>query len=297
MQQTQRVQPRIQKNPTPKKQSNSMLPAFIAVTLIIIVFGGFYLKRLNKEKVALEEKLAKTEKIKDEETLEVPTISPKETSRAIRDEKFQFVDIREKDEFVLKHIEGSVNIPLSELEKKINLLSKTKTVVIIDRKASINGKILTEHLDSEGLTVKYLEGGIVNFAHNGYNLVTIGNPLIQSDKLKVTSYSAKEIVDQLLDGSRMLIVDTRSEVEFAMDSIRDSINIPLEDIERKKDKLPVRSFVLLDKDPIRSFQAAVRVHDMDILGAYNCQDTFETFKKVIMDLDSGEEAKKEKSTE
>lgn len=289
MQQTQKIRPGFQKNPIQRKQNNSLFPVFIAIVLIVIVFGGFYLKRLNQEKAKLEKELAKTEKIKEDTTLEISTISPKETSRAIRNESFQLVDIREKDEFILKHIEGSINVPLSALENKINLLSKTKTIVIIDRKESTNGRILAEHLTNEGLAVKYLEGGIINFAHSGYNLVTIGNPLLESDKLKVTSYSAKEIVDQLLGGSRMLIVDTRSEVEFAIDNIRDSINIPLEDIEKKKDKLPIRNFVLLDKDPIRSFQAAVRINDMDILGAYNCQDTFDTFKEVIMNLENTEE--------
>ena len=202
------------------------------------------------------------------------------------------MDIREENEFILKHIEASINIPLTKLEDKLNLLSKTKTIIIIDRTDSPNGRILTEHLQKEGLTVKYLDGGIINYAHNEFGLVTLGNPLIQSDLLKVTSYTAKEIIEQLLDGSRLKFIDTRSAVDFALDHIDGSINIPLEELEKKKDKLPVRSFIVLDKDPIRSFQAAVRLYDMNVLGVYNCKDTYNDMKDTIANIGKEEPADK-----
>ncbi len=267
-----------------RKQTVSFWPVVIAIVLIATISVLFYLKMLNKNKQSLEKNNALTEQEEKDKTLEVPSISPKDTSKAIRNENFQLIDVREADEFVLKHIEASINIPLSELSEKTQLLSKTKTIILIDRKDSTKGKILTEHLKKEGLDVKYLEGGIVNYSHEGYNLVTIGNPMIQNDLLKVTSYSAEELIDQLLQGNKLKFIDTRPAIDFAIDHLNGSINIPLEDLEKKKDSLPLRTFVVFDKDPIRSFQAAVRLYDMDVIGVYNCKDTYETFKGVVENL-------------
>lgn len=264
-----------------KKQTFSIWPALIAILLIITISGIFYLKKISRDKEGLEKKLEEKLQQEKDENLQVPLISPAEVSKNTRSENFQLIDIREADEFVLKHIEASINIPLSALEEKMHLLSKTKTVIIIDRENSSKGKVFTEHLINEGLTANYLDGGILNYAKNGYNLVTLGNPLIQSDLLKVTSYTAKEVVDQLINGARMKIVDTRSNVEFAFDHIEGSINVPLEDLEKNKNKLPIRTFLVLDKDPIRSFQAAVRLYDMNIIGVYNCKDSYRDMKEAI----------------
>lgn len=284
--QTIQRNPRQFKQNNPKKRSSgtSFMPAAIALVLIVAISGLFYFKRMDKDKKELEKRLAQAEAAKQSEQLQVPTVSPKEVSRRIRDNKYQIVDIRENDEFVLKHIEASINVPLSELQDKTNVLSKDKTIVLVDRQETGNGKVLTQHLIDEGLTVEYLEGGILNYANEGYNLINIGNPLIQSDLLKVTSYTAKELIDLLLEGSRIKFIDTRPEIDYAIDHLEGSINIPLEDIEKKKDKLPVRTFAVFDKDPIRSFQAAVRLYDMNVIGVYNCKDTYQDLKNVIDNL-------------
>lgn len=279
----------------PQKEHASAGPLIIAVILIVVISGFFYLKNLNHQKKVLKEEQVATEQEEKDKNLQVPSISPSDTAKAIRNEKFQLVDMREKDEFALKHIESSINIPLSELEGKIQLLSKTKTIIFIDRQDTPTGKIIVEHFQKEGLDVKYLEGGIINYAHEGFNLVTIGNPLIQEDLLKVTSFSAKELIDQLMEGKSLKFIDTRPEVDFAVEHINGSINIPLEDLEKKKDSLPIRTFVVFDKDPIRSFQAAVRLYDMDVIGVYNCKDSYETFKSVIDNLGNEEEVAQEEA--
>ncbi len=274
----------------------SLTPALIALILILVIFGAFYLKRLKKEGNDLEQKLEQANKEKQNETLQIPLISAEDTSKAIRNEKFQLIDIREHDEFVLKHIEASINIPLSHLEEKMHILSKSKTIILIDRQDTSKGRILTQHLTEEGLDVNYLEGGILNYSNSDYDLVTIGNPLIQSDLLKVTSFTAKELIDQVMNGSRLKFVDTRPAVDYALDHLEGSINIPLEKIERKKEKLPIRTFAVFDKDPIRSFQASVRLYDMNIIGVYNCKETFQDIKNTINNLgkeEEGEEVKQE----
>lgn len=280
----------------PQRETASAKPLAIAVILIIAISVFFYLKNLDRQKQILKKEQVANEQEKRDENLQVPTISSEETAKAIRNEKFQLVDMREKDEFVLKHIESSINIPLSELESKIQLLSKEKTIIFIDREESRNGKILVEHLDKEGLDIKYLEGGIIRYAHEGFNLVSVGNPLIQEDLLKVSSFSAKELIDKLMNGESLKFIDTRTEVDFAIEHLNGSINIPLEDIEKKKDSLPIRTFVVFDKDPIRSFQAAVRLYEMDVIGVYNCTDDYATFKNIIDNLGNEEIVDQESST-
>ena len=219
------------------------------------------------------------QKSKKEEAVEVDFASSNETYKAIDSDAFQLVDIRQPVEYDLKHIESSINIPLSTINQDIHLIDQRKTVIIIDREDSPEGRIFTDHLKSEGLKVKYLKGGIVKYAQDDYNLISKGNPVSNQDLVKVTSLNAEQIEEKIINGELIAFVDTRMQTSYEEDHIFGAINIPLEELERKKKDLPRKKIIVYDDDPLRSFRAAVRLFDMSVFGVYNSLDDYQSLKK------------------
>ncbi len=258
-------------------------PAIIVGGLILVVVSIFFLKNLfiQKKDADLQKLLA--EKRERAKQVDVEEVTPEQVFKNIRDDKTQLVDIREESEFETKHIESSINLPLSQVNEKINLISAEKQVIIIDRQDSLEGKIFTDHLGSEGVNAKYLKGGILAFAQEGYSLINIGNPTDTTDLLKVNSISAEEIKKQLLEGKLFAFVDTRPAINYSADHIDGSINIPLEELEKRKNGLPAGRILVYDDEQIRSFRAAVRLYDMNIVGVHSSLDGYQILKSTLLE--------------
>lgn len=264
-----------------KEQVNLFVFVLISIFLILLFFGGkAYWKQ--KKNIDLAEKI-QAEKEKETE-IPVEYASPEEVFKSIKNNKVQLLDIRENQEFELKHIETSDNLPISKLKNKeseLDLIKKDKLIIIIDSQEQLEGKILADHLKNQGLRVKYLKGGIINYIRENYPLVNYGNPTQTEDLLKVKSYAAQEVKDNLLKGNLFAFVDTRPPTDFKKDNISGSINIPLEEIEKRKSSLPTGKIMLYDEDPLRSFRAASKLFDMGILSVYNCTDNYTTLKETL----------------
>jgi rhodanese-related sulfurtransferase len=156
-------------------------------------------------------------------------------------------------------------------------------IIIIDREDSPYGRVLTDHLKKEGLSAKYLEGGIVNYSNNDYPLINTGNPTQPTDLMKVTSINTDQLLEMVFDGTRIVLVDTRPAEAFATGNIRGSINIPLEEVEQRKNDFPTKTIVLYDENTMRSFRAAVRLYDLGFFEVYNCLDDYQTLNRRLIE--------------
>jgi rhodanese-related sulfurtransferase len=258
-------------------------PISVGLILVVVISGYFLFKSLSGEKklADLDKRLA--EKKESVNKLDVPLVNSEEVFKFIGDETVKLIDIRSKKEFDLKHIESSVNVPLGDLKKNISQFEKNKKNIIIDREDSLEGKILTDHFQKEGLDMAYLDGGILKYAQDNYPLITSGNINNPTDLIKVTSLTAKEVKEKMLSGQIFSFLDTRPSYLYAGDKIDGSFNFPLEEIEQRKKELPVHTLLLYDADPLRSFKAGVKLYDMGITNFYNCTDNYETLKKVLLE--------------
>ena len=73
-------------------------------------------------------------------------------------EKVLLLDIRSREEFELKGIKGSVNVPFDELSTGLSKLPKDKTVYVLCRTGDLS-KEVAEILDDRGYDVYNIEGG------------------------------------------------------------------------------------------------------------------------------------------
>ena len=267
-----------------KKQSY-FNPIIVGVVLITLISSYFLWQTFAEERKIknLEKRL--TEEKEKSGKISVELASAEEVYQWIGSENIQLIDIRNSSEYEIKHIESSVNLPLSNLTESLTKINKTKKIVIIDKEDSKEGQILTEHLKNEGLESKYLDGGILNYARQNYPLISTGNPQSITDQIKVSLITASQVKEKMLKGKIFSFIDTRPTGAFNTNNIDGSKNISLELLEQSKHLLPSRTILLYDADPTRSFQAGVKLYDMGISNVYSCSDNYTVLKKALFTKD------------
>ncbi len=92
----------------------------------------------------------------------VPTITKEQLSEKIRSNTtLQIVNVLSPDKYALGFIKGSRKIPLSELDKRLNELDKTKEIVTYCASDECNASTqAAEKLISQGFKVSAYEGGV-----------------------------------------------------------------------------------------------------------------------------------------
>ncbi len=260
------------------ENKKNLIPFFVVLFMGIIVFGLLRHKFFDSSKDIFEE----AANLSREEII-VKETNPSEISKMIRNEEYQLIDIQEPTEFEISHIESSINIPLSEIEESINKINKNKKIVIIDKEPTKKGKILVHYLEKNGYQVSYLKDGLLGYFKEGYDVISKGNPTLISDLVKVASFSAQEIKEKIKNEGIFSLLDVRDSISYKKDHLEESVNIPLEDLEKEKSRIPRGKIIVFDADPYRSFQAAVRLYDMNILDVYNCLDSYTELKNVLQE--------------
>lgn len=216
----------------------------------------------------------------DSQDPQVPLIQPEDVAKLIFDSNYQLTDIREQSLFDGIHIEGSINLPFSSIENYASAFDKHKKIIVIDTNNSLEGKLLTQHLINGGLDARLMEGGFDYYYLKSLPTISAGNPDSVHDQTKATPLAAKELNDIVLGGARFNFVDVRPEIAFKKSHIEGAINIPLEQIENRKKEVPVGKVITCDDDPLRSFQAAVRLYDLNFWGVYYLSEPLDMLEQV-----------------
>ncbi|MFG6494858.1 rhodanese-like domain-containing protein [Fictibacillus sp. UD] len=90
----------------------------------------------------------------------VKNISTQELKTELKDKKKQFIDVRTQGEFNGYHIPGFKNIPLHQLSKKTDKLSKDKEVIVICQ-SGMRSQKASKILVKSGFTkVTNVKGGV-----------------------------------------------------------------------------------------------------------------------------------------
>ena len=90
----------------------------------------------------------------------IKTINGQSFKNFIGDDSVVLVDVRTADEFATGSVEGAINIPVDEIESRLNELDKSKPHIMICVVGNRSNKAC-EILDANGFDVTNLEGGIV----------------------------------------------------------------------------------------------------------------------------------------
>jgi len=262
-----------------KKNNSTLIAGIITIALIstVVIFSFLTREKSNEKDSPLEVE----EKKIGEMNFDLTFINPKEVSDAIRKEDFLIVDARTNQEFYENHIESSINIPLEELKNRISSLDKDKTIILVEKEETLNGKKIADELKKQNFKLNYLTGGLFNYLGTGYGLISHGDVTSAQDRAKVSLIDLATLGKKLQAGERLIYLDVRTKTDFNKDHFENSINIPLEDLEKNKKDIPTGKLLIIDENPIRSFQAAVRLDDMSILTTYYLTDKYSELKAAI----------------
>src|SRR3989338_9161640 len=117
-----------------------------------------YVFEIKEELKGDLEKLAKSNKILFEQ-ISIQITAEELKGYLDKGEELFLLDVRTRGEFSDRHIEGSVNIPIGELETNIEKLPKEREIVAICAHG-IRSARATKLLLSRGFKVKNLSGGM-----------------------------------------------------------------------------------------------------------------------------------------
>lgn len=91
---------------------------------------------------------------------ELKKISPKEVEKKVTKGDIQILDVRSEEEYKQGHIPNSTNIPLSELENRLNELDRNKEIITVCTSGVRSDKAARKLMEMRFNNVKNMSGGI-----------------------------------------------------------------------------------------------------------------------------------------
>ena len=204
--------------------------------------------------------------------IDYTTIASKDVQiQTLTSQKIMLLDIRPFTDYAREHIVDSVNVSVDEfpMDQKYD---RSEEVIVIGASADDPDIETAVHeLEAENFSdIKVLAGGIEQWKNLAGATVSYGDPTSVTDQAKVNYVTTDQINDALNKNTELVIVDVRSQDDYAKSHLKDSINIPFDDLEKRRFDINTSSgsvfFVGINE--LQEFEAAVQVHDMLLTRTY-----------------------------
>lgn len=260
-----------------QKNKNGNYIVLVGIILIGIVFLITFIRPGREEKNTTNS------------SIEIPAdysiIYPEELSEKIKQKaNIQILDLRNNADFESEHIANSINIPTDDLQKKGNILdSKKETIIIAYPESKKNISNSVKLLERNGFSnISVLYNGIEGWTENLFSTISTGDPSSISDQSKVIYISPTEFQVALNKNTPLFVLDVRNSSLFNAESIHNSINIPLSELEAREEEIPkFKEIIVFGQDAIESFQAGSKLFDLGVLTAKTLDGGFDAWEEFI----------------
>lgn len=201
------------------------------------------------------------------------TIGAKELNKKIigknKNEKLTLLDVRPFESYIAEHIIDTVNITPEEFPLKSKLDAHNLIVVIGENILDENINKTVNQLKEEDFdNTVVLAGGMSSWKEQIGLTVTYGNPKSFVDQAKVSYIDPENLNDAFVQKIPMYILDTRSNEEFNKGHIPGAVNIPMDQLEKRRDEISVKKVVVVGANELQEFQASVQIYDMLMASPY-----------------------------
>ncbi len=211
---------------------------------------------------------------------ELRTISSENIlDRIKRGEDMRFIDIRPRSVFEQYHLIDSEWLDLSEITTFSAPTGQLIVIVHGDENSNEQLREIHERFSSKHMTFAFLEGGIRQWITQGGNVIAESNPRSYIDRTKVITVQPEEV--QELEGTlvRSVILDVRSESDYARGHIPGALNLPAARLEKERRSIPSGSLFVYGANESESFQAGTRLFDMGFIGLRVISGGFAAWKE------------------
>ncbi len=191
------------------------------------------------------------------------------------------IDIRSNVLFANEHIPRSTNIPfevISNLEIKDGF-----TFVIVTTVGNEQGfgamAMQALHTKNDKAPIFILRGGFEGWKQSGGATISIGDPSLITDQVKVKYITPEEYKKRLDTKQAYAVIDMRSHDAYAQGHVPNAVNLPLDQLEHHFDKIPkgVRIVTYGDSE-LEDFQSGVRLFDLGFLSTEVLKGGFADWK-------------------
>ncbi len=174
-----------------------------------------------------------------------PTLTINEIDTYIEGKDALWIDVRDVFSFEKSHVKGAVNMPLEMLHSSLEKLNKNQLIFVYDKTGKKGHQALRILTGAGFSNVFNVSGGMISLTNYVRAVVPSNFVLNLSDpepkKLGETSSDAKEVVSKdepkKEASNGPLIIDVRTQEEFAYGAYPGAINIPLDELEHQAPKL------------------------------------------------------------
>jgi rhodanese-related sulfurtransferase len=268
-----------------KRQQNNppnIRPLAIGLLLIIAVAAITILKPIiqNRKNPNPAKQSVTADKIKDDEKY---SVSADELIRKVQKRDYvAIIDLRDADSFKKEHLIDSINLTPEDIDKNVDTVNKTKEIVVVDEKGEVDSSagVAAKYFQDRGFqNAHFLRGGFSLWTAENRPIISEGDPNSFADQAKVKYVNSDELKKMLDEGNSFLVVDVRKIDSFKDGHIKGSINIFLDDIERRRAELPIgKKIILADNDGVWAMKASVRLFDLGYFNSFALSDGLDSWK-------------------
>lgn len=267
------------------KQKNENKIILIGMGLIFLISSFYIIKGLGDK---VDD--GQVEKKQEELFSDYTYITASELDKKIiAREKISLLDIRDSANFEKNHIEGSLNVSDQNLSEILQKIPKEDLIIVIgydyDRKKEESS--VAQVLSESGFkNFKVLTGGIVGWAEEGNKLISSGNKESALDWSKVDQIIPEQLKLALESNYPVFIVDVRKPFLYTNGHIPKAVNIPLEELEKRKSDIPFSKEILVyGNNSDEDFSAAVKLHDLGFLATFTLQGGFSAWQEKRFEIE------------
>lgn len=175
-----------------------------------------------------------------------PSVLAGDLDDFIKEKNPVFIDVRDVFAFDKSHIETASHFPLEFLSQELSDLPRERTIVVYDDTGK-RGHMALRLLRGSGFNDVYnLSGGFISLQRYasamGYQnlqveLLPIEPKSLEEKKEETTEAEVATESSPAAEDNKTLVVDVRTMGEFLSGAVPDSINIPLDELNFRRDEL------------------------------------------------------------
>lgn len=252
-----------------KKEQIAIILGFFLILVVILI--TLFRSDLFAEKESSSQ--IENQVVKEDDGLEYKTILAKDLHKKIllagKDSQITLLDVRPFESYAKEHITDSISITPEEfpLGQKIN--AHNMIVVIGKNPEDGNIKKALVQLEKEKFqNYLVLAGGIDAWKQIVGVTVSYGDPNSFEDQMKVSYVEGKDLNESLKQNIPSFIVDVRTTEEYAKGHIPGAINIPAEELEKRRLEITERKVVVIGINELQEFQSSVQMYDMLLVSPF-----------------------------